>query len=207
MIGSLQGVLSYQAENQLLLDVQGVGYEVTCAGSVLENAPALGSSLKLIVYTDVKENSISLYGFSSILEKQVFLLLKKVKGIGSKLALGVISSVGAEQLLVNIGRGDIGALKQVPGIGQKTAERVIVELRESVGEFAGVGEGEARRPAGRGGKTETPAAAAPEKDVLLALEKLGFARERAQKAVERALARGAQDDDVGELLRLSLSEI
>ncbi len=207
MIGALRGTIIEQKADTILLDVNGVGYELTATRSALE-AGTRGAELALIVFTDVKETSITLYGFRDSLEKEVFLLLKKVKGIGSKIALSIVSSIGPETLLQAIGQNDITRLKSIPGIGSKTAERVIVELRENVREFATESLAQSfSAPAGRA----APAGGA-EGDVLLALEKLGFPLERARQVVAQTLRVHAEKANVlktdpGELLRLSLGQL
>ena len=211
MIGALNGSLIGRKGDLLLLDVGGVGYEVMVTNSVLESLSpgADEGKVRLIVFTDVKENAITLYGFKDSLEKEVFLLLKKVKGIGSRIASSIVSVVGPEALLQAIGRNDLTRLKSIPGVGTKTAERVIVELRETVNEFALETAGEAfTTPAGR----SKGAAVGAEGDVLLALEKLGFPLDRARKVIDKTLQVHEKQADVlrtdpGELLRLALGQL
>lgn len=210
MIGSLYGKITTKSGETLIIDVGGVGYEVTVSSSVSALFPVSEKPVRLVIFTDVKENSISLYGFQDALEKEVFLLLRKVKGIGSKLALGILSATGPETLLQAIAQNDVTRLKKVPGIGSKTAERVIVELRETVTELTG------------GVLTQTLVAAAGtegrggfagvEGDVILALEKLGFPPDRAQLMLKKTLEKNAAElerlkADPGELLRLSLGQM
>ena len=213
MIGSLCGKLIACSGNQFLIDVSGVGYEVTVSGAVLSRNDRQGHELSLFVYTDVKENAIVLYGFRDTLEKQVFLLLRKVKGIGSRLALNIISAIGAVELLSNIGRSDVAALQRVPGIGKKTAQRLIVELRENVGKMVqGAGSPAAddevtwemlAGDAARGGS--------PGQDACLALAKLGFAADVAERAVREAELEWRKDSteplDASELLRKALTKL
>lgn len=212
MIGALRGSFISQNGHELLIDVGGVGYEVYASGKVLGLLPDAGGEIKVVVFTDVKENSISLFAFSDKLEKEVFLLLKKVKGIGSRIAMNVLSAIGAEKILGIIGKGDIDSLKRIPGIGKKTAERLIVELRENVSGL--VSESAEQRlemdsisyPVSSFGNQSVQTL-----DATLALEKLGFTSERARRAV--ALAESSLPLDVrnkldaGELLRLSLAQL
>lgn len=200
MIASLRGKFLARSDDNLIIDVNGVGYLVSSASSVLSNLSAPGSDVSLLIYTDVKENSIALYGFSSQLEREVFLLLKKVSGIGSKTALALISGVGAEDLLKAIGSGDTSALTSVSGVGKKMAERVLVELREQVGSFLpGVG---ASSP-----KSTAVSSGTPTSDTILALEKLGFNSDRARQAVNVAASRISSDTDAETLLREALSHL
>lgn len=222
MIGALSGTVAEISGDTIILDVGGVGYEAAVTSEVLRRFGRVGEPARLVIYTDVKENSILLYGFSSALEKQVFLLLRRVKGIGSKIALATISTLGAEEVLSGIGRGDISAFRRVSGVGGKTAERVIVELREAVAEFM-VGEEPAPSSVRISGRSVSPAAASLpsrgiESDVILALERLGFPGERARQVVTLTVERleggsGVRDKgpgpitDSGELLRLALANI
>jgi len=235
MIGQLKGILDSCNGDEVIVDVCGVGYQVTVSGSVLAGLKGVGAAVKFVIYTDVKENAISLFGFSSVMERQVFLLTKKVKGIGSKSAMNIVSSLGAEALLSAIGRGDTDALKRVSGIGKKTAERIIVELKEQViafvEEICGSYSGDADHP-GRAGLAANievsslinsrsnlrlsarQASAATmlltpsiENDAMLALEKLGVHADKAKLAVAAALENNKDIKDSGELVRLSLSNL
>ncbi|HQH26147.1 MAG TPA: Holliday junction ATP-dependent DNA helicase RuvA [Oligoflexia bacterium] len=212
MIGRLQGKVVEAAGSLLIIDVHGVGYEVVATSAVLAGLNNGGNELSMLVYTDVKENAIVLYGFHDQLEKQTFLLLKKVKGIGSRMASGIVSAIGACELLANIGRSDVRALQRVPGVGKKTAQRLIVELRETVGKLAE----EAQMPVfdddAGAHQNKRNSASNPELDARLALEKLGFSSDAAQNAVSAAMAELAQPGgdsagDPGELLRAALSKL
>ena len=211
MIGSLRGEVVHHQENVIILDVQGVGYEVTISDRVLGRS-AVGSKLSLVVHTDVRENDISLFGFDSHLEREVFLLLKRVKGIGSRTAMSVVATLGAEGVLTAVGQEDITELKRVPGVGTKTAERMIVELREQVGELATPGDAKprggqgARIPRAADSRSQIPSHG---EDVVLALEKLGFPSDRARQDVTRTLESAPQQlqGDTGELLRRALGSL
>ena len=231
MIGQLKGILDSRSDDEIIIDVQGVGYQVMVSGSVLAELKEIGSEIKLVIYTDVKENAILLFGFSSIMERQVFLLTKKVKGIGPKSAMNIVSSLGAETLLSAIGRGDTDALKKVSGIGKKTAERIIVELKEQVIEFVAsiCSNGSLAGSAGLSASIEMSsnslaqsnlrlsakqASAAAmmltpsiENDAVLALEKLGVHTDKAKLAVATALEHSKGIKDSGELVRISLSNL
>ncbi len=201
MIGQIKGNVDYINQSEIIVDVNGVGYQLQVSNAALSKISNLGDNITLVVYTDVKENAISLFGFESVLERQVFLLTKKVKGIGSKLAMNIVSSLGAEKLLVAIGRGDMDALKRVTGVGKKTAERTIVELREQVLSFVA----EINDSSDNSTKSEIVSARLSSiidtqvnknnintacilvpgvtNDAILALEKLGIPLERARSAV------------------------
>lgn len=203
MISWLKGKVQRVSEDSVILDVNGVGYELLVSAGVLSTSPVLGSLLELVVYTDVKENSISLFGFVDFAEKQVFLLLKKVKGVGSKLAMGIISGIGARAVLQSIGREDVASLTRVSGIGKKSAERIIVELREKVAELIGMETTESKASSGSLGSSILVSNA--QQDAILALERLGFQNAKAREAV--ALVSGGQALEAGEILRRALANI
>lgn len=214
MIAALKGELLCQNAEQIVIDVNGVGYEVTASSQLLEEISRNKKSIKALIYTDVKENSISLFGFENTLEKEVFLLLKKVKGIGSKTAMAILSNAGAETVLNCIGQNDISRLKSVPGVGGKTAERLIVELRENVKDFVKeikVGLNSKIEIISEGKRT-TSLAQGAEYDVQLALEKLGIAKDKAHQIIALTLKQNEDKisilrTDAGELLRLALSNL
>lgn len=225
MIAYLRGLLLEKQQDTLVIDVQGVGYEVYTNPRVSSALGSVGAEISLVIYTDVRETAITLYGFNSAIERQTFLLLKKVKGIGSKLAMGILSSVKPEDLLVAIGREDTAVLVRVPGVGKKSAERIIVELREQVREFAlslrsdyiesQAGVFASDKSNTQKGAVSSLAAENVEmglgstvQDARLALEKLGFSNDRADKAVKLALEACAGNKkllDAGELVKMSLS--
>lgn len=182
MISWLKGKIQHISKNNLILDVNGVGYDLLVSSSISEANLKVGQQKQLVVYTDVKENAINLFGFNSVSEREVFLLLKKVKGVGSKLAMGIISSVGAVMVLKAIGREDISILTSVPGVGKKSAERIILELREKVDTFTEGSNDFANK--GLSSKIEIQSLG---KDAILALERLGFNSSQAQKAVNEVL--------------------
>ena len=212
MIARLRGKVVQNDGEQIVLDVSGVGYLITVSEQVHHNLPSESANddteVELIVHTDVKETDISLFGFANELERQVFLLLKKVKGIGSRLALTIVSAMGSEELLSLISSRDIAALQRIPGIGKKTAERVIVELREQVGQLAFavaplVGQIEISRQA------DLAFPAGPQTDALLALQKLGFPEERARRAIDQVVQDAGEENnlDASQLLQNALTHI
>ena len=135
MISYLRGTVFHQSGTSITLDVAGVGYELVCSTSCLE-AIAGEDEVQIIVYTDVREDAIKLYGFVDQLEKQVFQLLLKVKGVGAKSASEILSQVDKHDLLRLIGSGDSSRLCTVKGIGKKTADRIVLELKDQVASFA-----------------------------------------------------------------------
>ncbi len=208
MIAQLRGTLASVVDEHIVIDVAGVGYEVFVTADVLSELPSIGEEIQLTIATEVRETSITLYGFKGTLERQVFNLLQKVKGIGARLALSVLSSVGADKILASIAKEDIKSLTAVPGIGKKTAERVLVELREQVGQFIDTSSTPLSSQIEQTNESLNPflASANPAgmSDALLALQKLGFSEQRALDAL--ALEEGGEADS-GEILRRALARM
>lgn len=216
MIAFLKGNLIHQSGTTLVIDVNGVGYEVLCSGSLLESVKENGSEVQAVIQTEMKESSLSLFGFSSFGEREVFSLLRKVKGIGPRIALNIISHVGTTQLLRSIGTEDYSALKKVPGVGKKTAERLVVELREQVVELLANASEEQKVSLSAQKALSTPCLTgqtAEAQDACLALQKLGFNESSAKQAVEAAISgsKKLQTNESkltpGELLRMALANI
>lgn len=205
MIGQLRGTISCIANESIILDVGGVGYEVVLSAASIE-ACEVGEELRLTIFTDVRENAIVLYGFTSRPEREIFVLLKKVKGIGSKNAMSIISHVPSEELLRAIGAEEQGALERVPGIGKKTAQRIIVELRENVISLLG-SESSSQPSVSRSRAPISVTSDNQTSDVMLALEKLGVSGDRAKRALEVALEHPGQDMSSGALLRVALQNL
>jgi Holliday junction DNA helicase RuvA len=204
MIAHLTGQVIEKNLGTIVLDVNGVGYEVSITpklSSQFQNA----SKISLIIFTDVRENAIVLYGFNSSIERQTFLLLKKVKGIGSKSAMTILSSIEPEKLMITIGSGDTTALTKIQGIGKKSAERIIVELREQVVEIAN----ESRILSDEIIISRTDSKnyiSNIAEDAVLALQKLGFTKDIADKAVKKAIYEKPDSlKDIGDLLKNSLA--
>ena len=130
MIGRLRGVLVWKRPPWLLIEVGGVGYELEAPMSTIYDLPALNSEVVLLTHYAVKEDSVALYGFAREGERALFRSLQKVSGIGAKIALAVLSSVSTEHFARLVHAGDVVALTRIPGIGKKTAERIVVELRD-----------------------------------------------------------------------------
>jgi Holliday junction DNA helicase RuvA len=171
MIAHLRGKLLLRRPNQVILETAGVGYDVTISVPTFSELPLVGSEVALHIHTHVREDQIALYGFIRAEEKQLFEKLITVSGIGPKLAITILSGIDAGEMTAAIRGNDIPRLTKIPGIGKKTAERMVVELRDKLPP-AGSGEAEARVPRG-----------AFEEDVLSALINLGYARPAAEKAV------------------------
>ena len=183
MIGYLKGKILSLNSDTALIETGGVGYEVLCSASALS---ALEGKTEGEVYTylQVREDGISLFGFSSPAEKNMFLKLVSVSGVGPKMGIAVLSGMDIKSLAVAIASSDVKKLSTVKGLGKKTAERIILELREKVAESA------AQIPA-KGGAPAFPAADDGDEDAIVALMSLGFTRAESAKAIDRAKASGA----------------
>ena len=178
MIAHLRGTLLEKHPNSVILETAGVGYEVFIPVSTFTRLPDLGAEAKLRIHTHVREDAFLLYGFFTKEEKTIFEKLISVSGIGAKVALAVLSGIAPGDLLSALGSGDVGMLTRIPGIGKKTAERMIVELKDKIDSIA------AGLPA------SSPNAVAPlnvmEQDVLSALLNLGSPRPAAEAALKKA---------------------
>jgi Holliday junction DNA helicase RuvA len=197
MIGYLQGNLIRTTPERLLLDVQGVGYEVHIPLSTwyeIEKRPA-GDRIALFIHTQVREDDISLFGFWTEREKLLFEKLIGVGGIGARLARVILSGMPPEDLMSALASGDLGRLSSIPGVGKKTAERMVLELREKVRLLA------ADLP-----ETTAATAPAPDQDVVSALVNLGYKSSLAERAVAE-VRRERPDAQFHDLLRASLNRL
>ena len=186
MIGHLRGALLEKHSHLAIVEAAGVGYEVFIPVSTYTRLPELGAEVKLRIHTHVREDALLLYGFSTLEEKIIFEKLITVSGIGAKVALGVLSGISASELLTALGSGDVAMLTRIPGIGKKTAERMIVELKDKIDSMA----------AGLPSLTASVATAlsALDQDVLSALVNLGSPRLAAEAALKKAKSENAGAD-------------
>ena len=180
MIGYLRGKLVDKRPNQILVDVNGVGYVVSIPLSTFYSLGELHDDVTVLVHTHLREDSIALYGFLTAREKQFFELLISASGVGPSLALKILSGMSVDELLPAIRAGDLVRLTRIPGVGRKTAERIVVELRDKLAAM------EAPQP------ERVPAAGRSqlESDVISALLNLGYDRRAAEKALEEAAGNG-----------------
>ncbi len=184
MIGQLRGILASKRPNQVLVDVAGVGYEVEIPLSTFYGLPDLRADVSLLIYTHVREDQITLFGFLSTREKHFFELLLSVSGVGPSVALKVLSGLSTDELIPAVQKGDLAQLTRIPGVGKKTAERIVLELRDKMTALTAKDAERAghHEPAGKGGI---------EGDVISALVNLGYQRVNVEKAVESARKSGA----------------
>jgi Holliday junction DNA helicase RuvA len=193
MIARLTGVLEEKTPEQLIVDVHGVGYQVLVSLQTFYRLPALRERVSLHVYTHLREDALQLYGFLEEKEKRSFLLLKGVTGIGPRLALNILSGIPVDELESALRMSDVMRLVAVPGVGKKTAERLVIELREKVGALED----------GVPGVTEEQTALSGE--ATSALVNLGYRRAEAEKAVRDALRRGV--GSIADLIREALRSL
>ena len=175
MIAHLRGRLVSKHPNQAVVDCAGVGYDVNISIPTFSDLPALGAEVSLFIHTHVREDALALYGFLRAEEKSLFEKLIGVSGIGPRLAITILSGMPAEEMVSAIRGNDVARLTRIPGIGRKTAERMVLELRDKLDAFAAA-------PA--------RAASPVEDDVLSALLNLGYQRPAAEKAIAAARANG-----------------
>ena len=180
MISRLRGTIEQLSGHVATVDVQGVGYEVFCSGRTVEQLEQ-GREATLIIFTEVREDAIRLFGFIDQIERQVFGLLIQVQGIGCKTAADILSKIEARELLRMLGAGDMDRLQAIKGIGKKTAQRLVVELKDKVGEFVADRPG-AAEPAAVAGKNSTQA-----QEAVQAMQALGFSAREAERAVQAVL--------------------
>src|SRR5499425_597674 len=172
MIAHLRGKLISKHPNQAIVEAGGVGYDINISIPTFSGLPALGSEISLFIYTHVREDALSLFGFLRAEDKHLFEKLLSVTGIGPKLAITILSGMPADNMVAAIKGNNIAALTRIPGIGKKTAERMVLELRDKLEAF--------------GVPAETAAAMSPvEEDVISALVNLGYQRLVAEKTLAR----------------------
>ncbi|QRP63194.1 Holliday junction branch migration protein RuvA [Rhodanobacter sp. FDAARGOS 1247] len=181
MIGRLRGTLIGKQPPSLLVDVGGVGYDVEAPMSTIYDLPGLGKEVVLLIHHAVKEDGITLYGFLHETERALFRNLLKVSGIGAKIALSVLSGVSTDHFARLVQAGDVAALTKIPGIGKKTAERIVVELRDRLDGVAGV-------PGVSPQRASAPLDAAGEATV--ALQQLGYKPAEVSRLVQKVAAEG-----------------
>ncbi|MGH9579963.1 MAG: Holliday junction branch migration protein RuvA [Terriglobales bacterium] len=178
MIAHLRGRLLSKHPNQAVVETGGVGYDVTISVPTFTELPAPGQEVALHIHTHVRDDAIHLYGFQRPEEQRLFERLIQVTGIGPRLAITILSGIPVEQMVAALRAGDLARLTRIPGIGKKTAERLVLELRDKLEALAGAQPG--------------AAASSPlEEDVLSALTNLGYGRPAAERALAAAAKNGA----------------
>ena len=181
MIAFLRGRIIDKQPNLIVIDVQGVGYEVHVPLSTYYDAGEAGAEAALRIHTHVREDTLQLYGFLTALEEQLFERLISISGIGPKLGIAVLSGIEPAELVSAIQRADVARLTTIPGVGKKTAERIVLELKDRLSHLAALPAGAASGAAATGDRLRD--------DLLSALQNLGYHRPLAEKAVDATLAK------------------
>ena len=198
MIAFLRGRILDKQPNLLIVDVQGVGYHVNVPLSTFYDVGEAGAEVSLRIHTHVREDALQLYGFLTTLEQQIFERLIAISGIGPKLAVAVLSGIEPGELIAAIHRGDLARLTAIPGVGRKTAERMVLELKDRLAQLAVPAGAATPMPDSPGERLRT--------DLLSALQNLGYHRPLAEKAVDATLS-SASAPTFEQALKAALREL
>jgi len=197
MIAFLSGKLIEKQANTVIVDVGGVGYEVSIPLTTFYELGEPGSDVQLRIYTSVREDAIQLFGFKTLRERDLYLKLISVQGIGPKSGIAMLSGMSANEIILAIRSNDLARLTSIPGVGRKTAERLVIELRDKVGEMSDSG-----AVLDAASRSSLPSDAVFE-DALSALINLGYQKNAAEKALNQAAGEGVEIS-VQKLLRRGL---
>ncbi|MGX5664711.1 Holliday junction branch migration protein RuvA [Rhizobium daejeonense] len=203
MIGKLKGTIDEIGDDHALIDVHGVCYIAHCSSRTLSRLGSPGEAAVLFIETYVREDQLKLFGFLTALEREWFNLLQSVQGVGTKVALAVLSTLTPSELANAIALQDKTAVSRAPGVGPKVAVRIMTELKNKAPAFAG----EAAANIALKQELGEGVAAAPVADAVSALTNLGYSREQAANAIAAALKNGGEGADSAKLIRLGLKEL
>jgi Holliday junction DNA helicase RuvA len=198
MIAFLRGRVAAKQPNKVIIDIQGVGYEVYVPLSTYYDIGDEGAEVAVRVYTHVREDALQLYGFLTDLERQLFERLIGISGIGPKLAIAVLSGMEPHDLVAAVQRGDVARLTGIPGVGKKTAERIVLELKDRMAQIAA--------PVAAGMPEGMSGADRLRLDLLSALQNLGYHRPQAEKAIDTTLT-GMSEPTFEGALKSALREL
>jgi Holliday junction DNA helicase RuvA len=199
MIAYLSGKLLEKQATAVIVDVGGIGYEVTIPLSTFYELGEVGDEIQLRIYTHVREDALQLFGFKTERERQLYLKLISVQGIGAKSGVTMLSGMSADEIIVAIRTDNLARLTSIPGVGKKTAERLVIELRDKLNDISS---GAIQESLAAGGQQAVPADAVYD-DALSALVNLGYQRNAAEKTLKQAVQEGTEMS-VQKLLRRSL---
>lgn len=202
MIGFLSGKILEKNTNSVIIDVGGVGYEVLIPLTTFYELGEIGSDVQLRIYTHVREDAIQLFGFRSARERDLFLKLIAVQGVGAKSGITMLSGMSSDEIINAIRANDLARLTAIPGVGKKTAERLVVELRDKLSDLSS---GAAAGVSTSAGKASVPGEDAFD-DALSALVNLGYKKDAAEKALQQAAEEGTETS-VQKLLRAALQRL
>jgi len=203
MIGKLTGTIDSVSEDFAILDVHGVGYLVHCSARTLQELPAAGEAVVLAIETHVREDQIRLFGFLSAGEREWFRLLQTVQGVGTKVALAILSTLKPADLATAIAMRDKAVITRAPGVGSKVAERIVTELKDKAPALAVVDPAVVRMS----GAVEDKRAPRPVTDAVSALVNLGYGQPQAMAAIAAAVRDAGEGADTARLIRLGLKEL
>jgi Holliday junction DNA helicase RuvA len=203
MIGKLKGIIDSYGEDSVILDVGGVGYLVHCSARTLQELPGTGQPVSLAIETHVREDQIRLFGFLSNVEREWFRLLQTVQGVGTKVALSVLSTLKPAELASAIAMRDKATVQRAPGVGAKVAERIVTELKDKAPAYADLDPAVTRLS----GAIDERRAAGPVADAVSALTNLGYGQPQAAAAIAAATRGAGEGADTARLIRLGLKEL
>ncbi len=203
MIGKLKGLIDSYGEDFVIVDVNGVGYVVQCSSRTLQKLPPVGEAAALAIETQVREDAIRLFGFSSDAERDWFRLLQSVQGVGAKVALAILGVLPPGELATAIGTQDKTAVSRAPGVGPKLAARIVAELKDKAPALSAVDPVVARLA----GEEGTKAAPKPVQDAISALVNLGYGRPQAAAAVAASVKALGESAETSALIRRGLKEL
>ncbi|HWM45880.1 MAG TPA: Holliday junction branch migration protein RuvA [Xanthobacteraceae bacterium] len=203
MIGKLRGIIDSYAEDFVIIDVNGVGYVVHCSARTLQSLPAVGEPVTLAIETHVREDQIRLFGFLMDVEREWFRLLQTVQGVGTRVALSVLSALKPAELASAIAMRDKAAVARAQGVGPKVAERIVTELKDKAPAYADVDPAVVRLS----GAVDEKRAPQPVADAVSALVNLGYGQPQAAAAIAAAARDAGEGAEVRTLIRLGLKEL
>ena len=203
MIGKLKGIVDSYGEDCIILDVNGVGYQVHCSARTLQALPGTGEPATLSIETHVREDQIKLFGFASDLEREWFRLLQTVQGVGAKVAMSVLGALKASELASAVAMRDKATVSRAPGVGPKVAERIVTELKDKAPAFANIDPAAVHLA----GALDEKRAPKPVADAVSALVNLGYGQPQAAAAIATAARNAGEGADTATLIRQGLKEL
>jgi holliday junction DNA helicase RuvA len=203
MIGKLKGIIDSYGEDNVIIDVNGVGYVVHCSARTLQSLPPQGDPVALSIETHVREDQIRLFGFTSDVEREWFKLLQTVQGVGTKVALAILSTLKPSELATAISMRDKAMVARSPGVGPKVAERVVTELKDKAPKYADLDPAVVRLA----GAVDEQRAPRPVSDAVSALVNLGYGQPQAAAAIAAAARAAGEGAETAQLIRLGLKEL
>ena len=203
MIGKLKGLIESYGQDSVIVDVNGVGYEVHCSARTLQELPGVGQPATLSIETHVREDQIRLFGFITEIEREWFRLLQTVQGVGAKVALSVLGTLKPSELASAVAMRDKAMVARAPGVGPKVAERIVTELKDKAPAYTNVDPALVRLS----GALDDKRAPAPVTDAVSALANLGYAQAQAAAAIAVAARSAGEGAETTTLIRLGLREL